>query len=335
MDKLRSTADLRAHNEWEPGVAGHVPVVSPIVGAHGMVRMRNWSNGFVAVDWGTTNRRAYLLDAAGMVTAEMEDDLGVTSVPADGFERAVAAITERFGDKPMLLAGMIGSNRGWREAPYVRCPAGPAELARQLLWVEEGHIAIVPGLSTISGSHADVMRGEDVQVFGLSRLGGSGGDDTICHPGTHTKWVMRRSGRIVDFRTVMTGEMFSLLRDHSILAPLLQGEVEPGEPFLAGVDAGWSGAALTAELFSIRAKVLLALMDAKDAPAYASGLLLGCDLHAGLPAAAGKDDVIVVGRPSLTRLYAAALDRCGFIGREVDGAEAFVAGMQLIKESFA
>ncbi|MEO6092910.1 MAG: 2-dehydro-3-deoxygalactonokinase [Novosphingobium sp.] len=296
--------------------------------------MKDWSDGFVAIDWGTTNRRAYLLDAAGVVVAEMEDDLGVTSVPAGGFERAVATIAERFGDKPMLLAGMIGSNRGWREAPYVRCPAGPAQLARQLLWIEEGRIAIVPGLSIVSGRHADVMRGEEVQVFGLSRLGRGGGDATICHPGTHTKWVKLQAGQVVDFRTVMTGELFSLLCEHSILAPTLQGTVDPGEPFLAGVDATWSGEALTAELFAIRARVLLSLMDAQDAASYASGLLIGCDLRAGLAAGEGKE-IFIVGRPSLNRLYAAALERCGFTAREVDGAEAFVAGMQHIKESFA
>jgi 2-dehydro-3-deoxygalactonokinase len=132
----------------------------------------------------------------------------------------------------------------------------------------------------------------------------------------------------------MTGELFSLLREHSILAPLLQGEVQPGEAFLAGVDAAWSGEVITAELFSVRARVLLSLMDAKDAAPYASGLLIGCDLRAGLPTAAARE-IVVLGRPSLTRLYAAALERCGFTPREVDGAEAFVAGMQLIKESLA
>jgi 2-dehydro-3-deoxygalactonokinase len=293
--------------------------------------MDNWSDGFVAVDWGTTNRRAYLLDGAGAVVGEMEDELGITSVPAGGFELAVAAIKERFGDKPMLLAGMIGSNRGWREAPYVPCPAGLGDVVERLLWVEHDRVAIVPGLSIVSGNRADVMRGEEVQVFGLSRLDGFGGDATVCHPGTHTKWVQVQAGRIADFQTAMTGELFSLLRDHSILGPMLQGHVDPGEPFLAGVEAGYSGQALTAELFAIRARVLLSRMKQCDAPSYTSGLLIGCDLRAG-GSLSDQKEIIVLGRPSLTRLYAAALSRCGYRPREVDGAEAFVAGMQLIKE---
>jgi 2-dehydro-3-deoxygalactonokinase len=293
--------------------------------------MADWSNGIIAVDWGTTNRRAYLIGADGKLADEMEDELGVTSVPAGGFEEAVAAISRRLGDKPMLLAGMIGSNRGWREAPYVRCPAGEGELARQLLWIDD-RTAIVPGLAMDSPARADVMRGEEVQVFGLRHLKGGSGGEAICHPGTHTKWVRLENGRVTDFRTVMTGELFSLLCQHSILAPLLQGEPAAGEAFVAGVDAAVAEGDLSAQLFSVRAKVLLERMAERDASSYLSGLLIGCDIRAGLPLAEGRD-IVVLGRPSLTRLYAAGLAHCGRQAREVDGAAAFLAGIQAIKEA--
>jgi len=83
-----------------------------------------WAEGFIAVDWGTTNRRAYRLDSSGQCVGEFEDDGGVLTVPAGGFPDAVAEIRQRLGEHPLLLAGMIGSNRGWKEAPYVPCPAG-------------------------------------------------------------------------------------------------------------------------------------------------------------------------------------------------------------------
>lgn len=294
--------------------------------------MIGWEEGFIAVDWGTTNRRAYRLARNGAVAEEFEDDLGVTSVPADGFRDAIAQITQRLGDKPLLLAGMIGSNRGWREAPYVRCPAGIEDVARRLEWIEPGRVAIVPGLSLIEGETADVMRGEEVQVFGLVRQTGER-SITVCHPGTHTKWVALEDGEVTRFRTMMTGELFSLLREHSILAPLLQGEPELGKAFFAGVQRGHGEGALSAELFAIRARVLLSLLPQADAASYASGLLIGCDLRAGLAAEADAE-IVVLGRPSLTRLYAQALRHCGRAAREVDGAEAFVSGMHAIKETF-
>src|SRR5574338_997837 len=124
----------------------------------------HWAEGFIAADWGTTNRRAYLIDAAGTCIDEFEDEQGILSVPKNGFEAAVREIRERLGDRPLLLAGMVGSNRGWIEAPYVPCPAGLPDLAAALAWPEKGRTAIVPGVSFIE--EADVMRGEEVQLLG-------------------------------------------------------------------------------------------------------------------------------------------------------------------------
>jgi 2-dehydro-3-deoxygalactonokinase len=278
----------------------------------------------IAVDWGTTNRRAYLLAPGGAVIDEMEDERGVTGIADGDFAGAVAQIRVRLGNAPMLLAGMIGSNRGWREAAYVPCPAGLNDLARRLLWVEPQRVAIVPGVS----AEADVMRGEEVQVLGLLRAEGLE-QGLVCHPGTHTKWVSCSGGTVTGVRTFMTGELFALLRDHSILAPLLGGEVSPDADFLAGVDAALSGTALAEALFSVRARVLLGRMDANCAPAWVSGLLVGADVAGGSGAA---DPVIVLGRPSLNRLYAAALNRAGARCEVRDGAQAFVAGMSAIWE---
>ena len=132
-------------------------------------RMR-WTDGFIAVDWGTTNRRAYLIDSSGKHVQEFEDGKGVLSVPEGGFPDAVAEIRQRLGDKPLLLAGMIGSNRGWQEAPYVPCPAGIDEIAAKLVRPGERE-AIVPGVCYLGNGRADVMRGEEVQLLGASAAG--------------------------------------------------------------------------------------------------------------------------------------------------------------------
>ena len=130
----------------------------------GMATGTDWKDGFIAVDWGTTNRRAYLIGADGGQRDEMEDEQGILSVAAGQFHGAVQEVRARLGDRPLLMGGMIGSNRGWVEAPYVACPAGIDDLAANLRWIEGGRGAIVPGVSYRDGRAADVMRGEEVQI---------------------------------------------------------------------------------------------------------------------------------------------------------------------------
>ena len=288
-------------------------------------------DGYVAVDWGTTNRRAYALDSAGRCEEVMVDDLGLLAVPKGEFHRAAAEIRARFGGRPMLLAGMVGSNRGWVEAPYVPVPAGAAELAAGICWVEPGEVGIVPGVCQTGAAGADVMRGEEVQVLGAVAAGLIPADALVCHPGTHAKWIRLQGGRIAAFRTMMTGELFSLLKRHSILADQLQGEISADDAaFSAGAAAGLAGAPLLPSLFGIRAGYLLGESGA-DAAAYASGLLIGSDVRSGL-GMHGSEPVALVGRQDLCTLYAAALRQDGQSATLVDGADAFLAGMNLLTE---
>ena len=286
-----------------------------------------WAETLIAVDWGTTNRRAWRM-AGGGVAEEFEDGRGVLSVDKADFPAAVADLRERLGGHPMLMAGMIGSNRGWVEAPYAPCPAGLDDIARSLAWAEPGRTAIVPGLS--SADPPDVMRGEEVQILGAVEAGLVPADAVVCHPGTHNKWVTVSGGRVVRFRTVMTGEMFSLLRSHSILSDLLVDEMTVDDAFCAGVARGLDGAVLTAELFSVRADVLLGERRRDDATDFTSGLLIGTDVAFGLQEAAGDGEIFVMGRPDLTRLYAAALGIAGRRATEIDGETAFLAGIKAI-----
>jgi 2-dehydro-3-deoxygalactonokinase len=290
-----------------------------------------WAEGFIAVDWGTTNRRGYRIGADGRMTDEMEDGKGILSVGEGGFEAAVRELRERLGDLPLLMAGMVGSNRGWVEAPYVPCPAGLPELAASLKWVEPERIAIVPGVSFDKDDAADVMRGEETQILGAFGEGLIPSDALICHPGTHNKWISVEDGRICSFRTIMTGELFNLLKGHSILADLLQGPAAADEAFEAGVRRGLEDEALTAELFSVRARVLLGKARREDAASYTSGLLIGTDVRTGLRSAP-ETEIVVMGRPELTSLFAAALTIAGRAARELDGEEAFLAGARHLAE---
>ena len=279
---------------------------------------------FAAVDWGTSNRRIFMVRPGG-VEALGEDDQGILN--CTDFAGAVAGIRARVGDVPLLLAGMIGSNRGWVDVQYVHAPAGLKEIAAGLHWVEPG-VAIVPGVAYDDGSAADVMRGEEVQLVG-ALASGHIGDGLVAHPGTHGKWVEIEDARIARFRTVMTGDVFAALKAKSILSDLLAHEATTGAAFVAGVDHALANTDLTAELFSVRARVLLGKAAAADASSYVSGLLIGSEVRTGL-GRLRTDVVPLIGTAALTERFGIALERAGRASRVIDGEDAFVAGMRAI-----
>lgn len=281
---------------------------------------------FLAVDWGTTNRRVFVLEG-GEVCGTARDDKGVTSVT--DFAGEVAAIRKRFGDLPMLLAGMVGSNIGWQLAPYVAAPAGISDIAAGLLRIDE-RTAIVPGISTLDGGRPDVMRGEEVQLLGAVEAGLVPHNALLAQPGTHCKWVDMADGRVSGFTTAMTGELFALLRKHGLLAAQIGGEVTRGQAFLEGVEEG-RRRDLAASLFGIRAAKMLGTRDDADAASFASGVLIGADVAARLERN-GHDSVHILADPELGGLYAAAVEAHGRRAHIVDSHAAFIAGIIAIRD---
>ena len=290
------------------------------------------ASGLIAVDWGTTNRRVFVLDARGEVIDRFFDGAGVLSILPGEFPDVITMLRDRCGKRPMLLAGMIGSNRGWVNAPYVDCPATLETVAAGLVAVEGQNIRIVPGVSDRTQGRADVMRGEEVQLLGALAAGLIGEDAQVCHPGTHAKWARLEGGAIARFKTLMTGEMFAMLRRHSLLAGPLTGDVAPDEAFQDGVRTAFERRELLADLFSIRARTLLGTLAAEDVSSFGSGLLVGSDVAVGLDFV-GDGAVALIGDPSLTRLYACALALAGRQSREIDGEAAFLAGVRAIADA--
>lgn len=280
------------------------------------------SDPFIAVDWGTTNRRAYLIDRAGQVAQTFRDDRGATSVPQNGFPQEIRAIRERLGDHPVLCAGMVGSNRGWVEVPYVPCPAGLEEIAARLHWID-ARTAIVPGLLFSQASRRDVMRGEEVQLAGAIDIGLVPSSSLLCQPGTHCKWAWTQDGRIDRFVTAATGELFALLRAHSLLAPQFAGVASPGPDFLEGVAASSRGD-LAATLFSVRADLVSGARLINDATSYVSGLMIGDDVRNRIRSG---ETVYVLADPVLGDLYVAAIEAVGGRGTLIDSHAAFVGGV--------
>jgi len=282
----------------------------------------------IAVDWGTSSLRGARLDEAGLVLEEKSAPLGILNIPNGDFAGVFASL---FADwmKPAgsvcLISGMAGSRQGWVEAPYVACPAGPEELKHHLHWIEPGRIALVPGLSVERGEVPDVMRGEEVQIFGAMRLAGLA-DGLFVLPGTHSKWVTVREGRVLGFRTCMTGEFYALLSQHSILARTLEADAPLDEAmFLRGVARAGEGNGLLHDAFGVRALALFDRLSPPESASYLSGLLIGEELRTqGLTA--GRE-VIAIGAPALTARYALALGRKG-VRMRCFGAEATWAGLR-------
>jgi 2-dehydro-3-deoxygalactonokinase len=289
----------------------------------------------LACDWGTTNLRAWTLDADGKVLAESEFALGVSTLqPGEAAARFKAEVRPALAAEglPTILCGMIGSNLGWTVAPYVDAPVGLDDLARQLVAPELGGdwVRIVPGVRGEGlGGAGDVMRGEETQLFGwlAQHPERARGRQVVCHPGTHAKWMLLEDGRLTRFVSAMTGELFAVLRKHSVL----KSEASPHDPaaFAEGLAAAGQGDALAARLFTARARVVGKGKPADSTPAYVSGLLIGAEVAAvpQLLEAASDAPIAVLGDAALCALYSQALSARGLACQTFDGEAAAVAGL--------
>jgi 2-dehydro-3-deoxygalactonokinase len=281
---------------------------------------------FVAVDWGTSSLRGALIAADGRVLDERHAPRGILGVPAGGF---AGVFDEIFGDwmavpeRRCLISGMAGSRQGWIEAPYCSCPTDSAALARHVIPVVANRIAMVPGLSDSHDGVPDVMRGEEIQIFGAMQLTGLA-DGVFVLPGTHNKWVRVEGGRVLGFRTFMTGEFYALLAQHSILSRTIDPAAPlDAEAFAQGVSRSMQGGGLLHNAFGARTLGLFERMSAAQLASYLSGLLIGEELRSQtLDANAG---VVLIGAPALTARYALALEGLHITPR-VLGAEATWAG---------
>ncbi|RYF15728.1 MAG: 2-dehydro-3-deoxygalactonokinase [Comamonadaceae bacterium] len=280
----------------------------------------------VAVDWGTSSLRAARIAGDGSVLEERSSARGILTVPAGGFPQVLRDTCGDWlaGDTLCLVSGMAGSRQGWREAPYCACPAGFAELAQHLAWIEPGRIALVPGLSYEVAGVPDVMRGEEVQVFGAMELLRQR-DGTFVLPGTHSKWVRVEAGRIVAFATYMSGEFYALLRQHSILARTLPAEEPPLDEaaFTRGVRHAQEAGSLLHAAFSARTLALFDRLPGEALASYLSGLVIGEELRARGRSAAPP---VLVGSPALCARYRLALQATGCEARSL-GSEATWRGL--------
>lgn len=296
---------------------------------------------FIAGDWGTSNLRLWLCGADGTVL-DRADGPGVAAVPGRVeacFLDATAPWRTDHGPLPALFCGMVGSTIGWVEAAYHPCPAHVGSLASGLtrFTAAGAEMAIIPGLSARNPQGApDVMRGEETQILGaLARRPDLGsGRRLLCLPGTHAKWALLQDGTVVTFQTGFSGELFALLRGHSVLGRGTDGlQPQTGPAFIRGVQRSLTGAPLPHLLFETRSRQLLEGMSPQDALSFLSGLVTGADMAGGIAMAGGHIDgpVTLVASPALIDAYAAALAVAGHAAVGLDGGDLALAGLLAVR----
>jgi 2-dehydro-3-deoxygalactonokinase len=282
----------------------------------------------IAIDWGTSRFRAYLVESSGAILKEVASDEGMAAVREGRFAAILLARCgpwlERYPDLPVLMSGMVGSRNGWKEAPYVPCPASLEGIRKaiQTIEINEGRFGgIVPGLIYRDEGVADVIRGEETKI-----LGTGGEDGLIVMPGTHCKWAWIEEGKIARFQSYMTGELYGLLRQSSVLR-LLAHEPENSSGFGRGLDAARRRGGLLHQAFAARTAVLDGQMTGEEVGPFLSGLLIAHEI-----AGAGKDmregsRLKLVAEGVLAQNYEKAFKSFGFEPQMVSPRECFVKGM--------
>ncbi|MGB8815332.1 MAG: 2-dehydro-3-deoxygalactonokinase [Paracoccaceae bacterium] len=288
------------------------------------------TKAWIAVDWGTTHLRAYLMGANGPLAEATSDD-GMGRLTRDAYEPALLHLINPWltnGNITQIIAcGMVGSRQGWFEAPYRTTPCTPLDPASLVTVPTQDprlNVRLVPGLR--QNIPADVMRGEETQIAGVLALHPQF-DGVLCLPGTHSKWVQISAGEVVSFQTYMTGELFALLSEHSVLRHSMLTDGWDEQSFINAVsDAISRPEKIAARLFALRAEALIAGLQPGPARARLSGLLIGIELAAAKPYWLGQN-VILVGAEALSGTYARALSQQGVTARQLPAAACTIAGL--------
>jgi 2-dehydro-3-deoxygalactonokinase len=298
---------------------------------------------FVAGDWGTTNLRLFLCDASGH---QIDSLVGPGARQARGdyanvYDSLTSSWTRDYGPLPAILCGMVGSSIGWKQTRYVPCPATADQIAKQCVELRDGQVQIVPGLSSRNRFGApDLMRGEETQVLGALQLTPElrEGRHLLCAPGTHTKWIVIEAGSIREVLTAPTGELFALVRDHSVLveSKTHANGMSAHAAFKRGVAevARYPNVQLLHRLFECRSRPLTNDLRAEDSVSYLSGLLIASDVRGALEVFTEVDTKVVhvIGSKELSDAYAHALASTGRDMEGIDGLSAARAGLVHLRQ---
>ncbi|ABG32393.1 2-keto-3-deoxy-galactonokinase [Roseobacter denitrificans] len=285
---------------------------------------------WIALDWGTSNLRAFAMQGA-TVLERAESNAGMRKLEPAQFEPVLQDLIDPWlheGLGALIACGMVGARQGWAEAPYRAVPCAPVAEGLTQITMQSGHrVHIVSGLSQTAPP--DVMRGEETQIAGFLSLNPKW-DGVLCMPGTHTKWVHLSAGEVVSFQTFMTGEIFALLSESSVLRHSVVPDTWDGSAFQDAVaDSLSHPERMAAKLFALRAGDLLKLNDQGSARAALSGYLIGMEIAATRPYWLGQN-LAILGMGAQAQAYQGALSAQGVPATMVDTERATLAGLTAV-----
>jgi 2-dehydro-3-deoxygalactonokinase len=290
----------------------------------------------IAIDWGTSRFRAYLIDASARILDEVSSDEGISAVRDGAFAHVLAARCGAWFERfpiPVLMAGMVGSRNGWKEAPYVVCPASAEQIRAAVQQIEIGPkrmAGIVPGLICRESGVTDVIRGEETLIIGSGVENG-----IVVLPGTHSKWAQISVRNIAEFKTYMTGEFYGLLRHNSILGRLAR-EPEDGSGFLRGVAAQGRAGGLLHQAFEVRTSVLDGYLTGEQVGPFLSGLLIAHEIASATKERGAASKATLVADRPLAQNYSEALAHFGSRSDVLAPRQCFAQGMlQLVPDWLA
>ncbi|WP_367300064.1 2-dehydro-3-deoxygalactonokinase [Hafnia alvei] len=292
------------------------------------------NNHWIAIDWGTSNFRAFLMNNNQCIDS-VSAHCGLLSIPNRQFDATLLSLIAPWLAQrpklPLLMAGMVGSQQGWQEVPYVELPASGQRFAQQTAQVVTSWGSPCRIVAGACGFNAfglpDVMRGEEIQLIGLAAQYPQE-HHLVILPGTHSKHATLERDHILHFNTFMTGEIYAVMLNHSLLGKDVPESGADNSAFTLGVKNAQTAPYLSNALFSARTLKLGGAISAAQVASYLSGLLIGSEL-AALP----ETQAWIVGSPALSERYTRAANLMGITLTSVDGDSCFIHGMNKIYQS--
>ncbi|MGB9095377.1 2-dehydro-3-deoxygalactonokinase [Erwinia sp.] len=288
-------------------------------------------NSYIAIDWGSTNLRAWYY-REGRCQEDRRSESGITRLNGRTPAEVFATVTEGWpvAELPVVMAGMVGSNAGWLSVPYLACPVALNDIASRLTKVA-GLAWIVPGLSMDTRDNVNVMRGEETQLLGAAKLKPA---SHYVMPGTHCKWVREEDGKIVDFRTVMTGELHHVLLNHTLVGTGLPEQKPDAEAFRQGLETGANDRSILSRLFEVRAAHVLGARPRDSVSDYLSGLLIGHEVALMKETFMQGESapLTLIAGSSLADRYLQAMTFSGLSAHLLEGDSAFQHGIRSIAD---